>query len=141
VDDYTQLKETEHMLKWLADQPYAAIRSNIEGILRQQVPDSQLATLQVLSEPQWLTGARKPDGGSDKAILVRTGVAFEFGLAVETAGKTHQLSGVFTWVGVDLDKPGQHKHRVWMDLNGNLETFGSEGALKTRVYMSDDDGA
>jgi hypothetical protein len=66
---------------------------------------------------------------------VRSGVAFEFDLSVESGGQSYQLSGVFTWVAVHLDKPGQHKHRVWMDLSGTLVQFGSEGELKTRVYF------
>jgi hypothetical protein len=42
---------------------------------------------------------------------------------------------VFTWVAAHLDQPGQHKHRVWMDIDGTLATFGSEGELKRRVYF------
>ena len=135
MDDFTKLKKTEHMLKWFADDPYAAIRSSVEDTLKQQVPDSRLVTLGVLSEPQWLTGALPSEGGSSKAILVRSGVAFEFALTVESQGRSHQLFGVFTWVAVHLNKPGQHKQRVWMDLDGKLEQFGSEGELKTRIYF------
>src|SRR5204863_8144725 len=127
VDDFAKLKETEHMLQWFSDEPYAAIRSSVEDMLKQQVADSRLKELRVLSEPQWLTGALPSDADSSKAILVRSGVAFEFGLTVESRGQSHQISGVFTWVAVHLDKPGQHKHRVWMDLDGPLERFGSEG--------------
>ena len=135
LDDFTRLKETEHMLKWLAEDPYAAIRSSIEDSLKQQVADSRLVSLRVLSEPQWLTGALPSEGDSSKAILVRSGVAFEVALTAESRGQSHQLTGVFTWVAVHLDKPGQHKHRVWMDLDGKMEQFGSEGELKTRVYF------
>ena len=135
MDDFAQLKQTEHMLQWFADDPYAAIRSSIDDMLKQQVSDSRLMILRVLSKPQWLTGARPSDTDRNQAILVRSGVAFEFDLSVESGGQTHQLSGVFTWVAVHLDKPGQHKHRVWMDLSGSLEKFGSEGELKTRVYF------
>ena len=123
------------MLKWFADEPYAAIRSSVEDMLKQQVADSCLKTFAVLSEPQWLTGARPSDQDSSKAILVRSAVAFEFDLSVESQGQLHRLSGVFTWAAVHLDKPGQHKHRVWIDLGGTLATFGSEGELKTRVYF------
>jgi hypothetical protein len=135
TDDFAKLKETEHMLKWFADDPYAAMRSSIEDSLKQQVADSRLTALRVLSEPQWLTGALPSEGDSSKAILVRSGVAFEVALTVESKGQSHQLSGVFTWVAVHLDNPGQHKQRVWMDLDGKLEQFGSEGELKTRVYF------
>jgi hypothetical protein len=135
VDDFAKLKETDHMLQWFADEPYAAIRSSVENMLKQQVSDSRLMELRVLSEPQWLTGARPSDNDSSKSILVRSGVAFEFGLSVESQGQSHQLSGVFSWAAVHLDQPGQHKHRVWIDLGGTLAKFGSEGELKSRVYF------
>jgi hypothetical protein len=135
LDDFARLKETEHMLQWLAEEPYAAIRSSIEDSLKQQVADSRLVSLRVLSEPQWLTGALPSKGDGSKAILVRSGVAFEVAFTAETREQSHQLRGVFTWVAVDLDKPGQHKHRVWMDLDGKLDQFGSEGELKTRVHF------
>ena len=135
VDDFAKLKETEHMLQWFADEPYGAIRSSIEDMLKQQVAYSRLTELLVLSEPQWLTGARPSEADSSKAILVRSGFAFEFGLSVESQGQSHQLSGVFTWAAVHLDQPGQQKHRVWIDLDGTLATFGSEGELKGRVYF------
>ena len=123
------------MLKWFADEPYVAIRSNVENTLKQQVADSRLLTFRVLSKPQWLTGARPSDSDKSQAILVRSGVAFEFELTAETQGQSHRLTGVFTWVGVDLDKPTQHKHRVWLDLDGKLDEFGAEGELKTRIYF------
>ncbi len=135
VDNFTKLQQTEHMLKWFAEEPYAAIRSSVEDMLKQQVAGSRLTTFTVLSEPQWLTGAVPSDADANKVILVRSAVAFEFGLSVESQGQSHRLSGVYTWAAVHLDQPGQHKHRVWMDLGGTLATFGSEGELKTRVYF------
>jgi hypothetical protein len=135
MDDFAKLKATEHMLLWFAEEPYAAIRSSVEDMLKEQVADSRLTAFRVLSEPQWLTGARPSDADSSKAILVRSAVAFEFGLSVLSQGQSHELAGVFTWAAVDLDQPGHHKHRVWIDLDGTLATFGSEGELKDRVYF------
>src|ERR1700743_866183 len=109
MDDFSKLKQTEHMLQWFADDPHAAIRSSVEDMLKEQVADSRLTIFRVFSEPQWLTGARPSDTDSSKAILVRSGVAFEFGLSVESQGQSHELSGVFTWGVVHLDQPGQHK--------------------------------
>ncbi len=92
ADDFTKLQATEHMLKWFADEPYAAIRSSVEDVLRQQVADSRLRAFTVLSEPQRLTGARPSEKDSSQAILVRSAMAFEFGLSVESQGQLHQLS-------------------------------------------------
>jgi hypothetical protein len=135
MDDLTPLKKTEHMLRWLADEPFSAIRSSIEGILKEQVADSHLVESRITSEPQWLTGARPHNADRTKSILVRTGVAFEFALTVESHAGSEQLQGVFTWVAVNLDQPGRRMQRQWMDIGGTLSAFGSGGELKARVYL------
>lgn len=137
MDDFTKLKASEHMLRWLADDPYAAIRGEVESILNRQVPGARLVAFRVASDPQWLTGARPSETNPKKAILVRTGVAFAFSLLVnEPSGTSHELSGVYSWVGVHLDDPQETQQRIWLDLNGLLDEFGSEGALKQRMYFA-----
>jgi hypothetical protein len=137
VDDFSKLGPTAHMLQWLDDSPLGAIRSKIESILQEQVSGSQLIAIQVSSDPQWLTGARPSNGDPDKAILVRTGVAFEFRLSVqEPNGPVHHLQGVFSWVGIHLDDSEKAQQRIWFDIGGNLETLGSEGELRMRMYFA-----
>jgi hypothetical protein len=134
--DVAKLKDTEHMLRWIAgDNPYEALRASIEQTLKEQVPDSRLKEFVVLSNPDWLTGAIPTEEDRTKAILARCAVAFEFALSVESAGESHRLSGVFTWAAVNLNQPGKHKNRLWMDLDCTLATFGSDGELKNRVYF------
>jgi hypothetical protein len=133
MDDFEKLRKIEHMLKWLADDPFATIRSEVEGLLQEQVPDSILKSFRVTSEPQSLTGARKVDG-STEAILVRLGVAFEFHLVVMNGVQSLNVTGVFSWVGVNLDRPSERQQRIWFDVDGTLKTFGSEGELIVRLY-------
>ncbi|MGW8390518.1 hypothetical protein [Pseudoduganella sp. HUAS MS19] len=136
MDNFDKLHQTEHMLKWLDDEPYESIRSEVEDMLQQQVAGSALNSFRVVSDPQWLTGARKPEDGGSKVILVRVGVAFEFELSVDGNGRTHELNGVFTWAGFSLDDPANRRRQVWLDIDGDLETFGSEGELVTRIYSA-----
>lgn len=137
MDDFSKLEPTEHMLQWLADQPYAAIRSQVEAALQKQVAGSRLTAFAVSSGPQWLTGMRPKDDEPGQGIVVRTGVAFEFRLSVqEPNGQDHALQGVFSWVGVHLDEPMNVKHRIWFDLGGTLAEFGSAGELKNRMYFA-----
>lgn len=49
---------------------------------------------------------------------------------------TYHLSGVFTWVGTNLDSNPITKK--WMDLDGTLEEFGQEGLLRERIYELDE---
>jgi hypothetical protein len=137
MDDFTKLEATKHMLQWLADDPYAEIRSQMESTLQEQVPGSRLTGIRVSSDPQWLTGARPKDDEPAIAILVRTGVAFEFQLSVqEPNGRDHRLEGVFSWVGVHLDDPENAEHRIWFDLDGTLADLGCDGELKNRMYFA-----
>jgi hypothetical protein len=136
MDDFSKLEPTKHMLEWLADEPFDAIRNEVQRILQQQVPGSRLKMFRVESEPQWLTGARPGNDDTDKAILVRTGVAFEFTLIVqEPNGQTHKLQGTYSWVGANLDDPYAAKQRLWLDLGTTLETHGSKGELMARMYF------
>lgn len=136
TSDFSNLQPTEHMLKWLADDPYAAIYAQVEHILDQQVPGSRLESFRVTSEPQWLTGGRRSDDNPDLMVVVRTGVAFEFSLVVhEPSGATQELQGVYSWVGVHLDDQENRKQRLWFDLGGSLETYGSAGELQDRLYF------
>lgn len=122
---------------WLAEDPYEAIRCEVEHILQQQVPGSKLILLRVTSEPHWLTGAKPGAAGPNKALLIRAGVAFEFELAVnEPNGTAHTLRGVFSWVMVNLNGPADRKQRVWLDLDAGLATHGSQGELLNRLYST-----
>lgn len=132
--DFSKLDPSVHMLKWLADNPYEAIFTEVEQTLQNQVPGSQLVSFVVASNPQWLSGGRKNPSDPSKVILVRTGVAFEFQLSVrEPDGPTHELSGVFTWVGTGLDDPPNARQRIWFDIGATLDSHGSEGELMGRL--------
>lgn len=137
IFDFEALNATSHMLAWLSEDPILAIRTEFEAMLSQQVPGSILQGLIVRGKPEWLTGAVPSEEDPNQAILVRTGVAFEFELSVKAPdGKVYDLNGVFTWVGVDLHDHSQAKQSVWLDLDGNLASFGSDGELKRRVYFA-----
>lgn len=127
------------MFKWLADEPFSAIRADVESLLCQSVVGSRLLSFQVTSTPQWLTGARRDSEDSEHVILVRTGVAFEFALSVQTpTGDVFDVKGVYTWCGYHLDEPEKRKYRNWLDIDGDLAAFGKEGELMLRIYEDDE---
>ncbi|MCA9690882.1 MAG: hypothetical protein KC636_14845 [Myxococcales bacterium] len=136
-DDLSALDDTVHMLQWLHPEPYRALRDWVAEALAEQVPGSELLELRAVGEPEWLTGAR-PGGDLERAVLVRTGVAFPFTLRVRTPkGVVHALAGVISWVGRNLDDPEQRMQQRWLDLDGTLEEFGAEGALTPRLLGVD----
>lgn len=122
---FNMLNASYHMLQWLADAPYAHICHNIERLLRQKVADSRLLDIAATSMPQWQTVEVREEENGQTTATSRTGMAFEFVLHVSGNGKTHELTGVYTWAGSRLNRPPTEQHQqVWLDLNGTLADFG-----------------
>ena len=137
MDDFSRLDPTAHMLEWLSEDYRSAIRKEIVDALGKQVPGTSLDEFNVTSDPQWLSGAIRSEDDPNKAILVRTGVAFEFTLvATEPTGVSHQLHGVYSWVGVNLNDSEAAQQRMWFDIGGTLDQFGSDGELAERMYFA-----
>ncbi|RDH43710.1 hypothetical protein [Zooshikella ganghwensis] len=138
--NYDFFKDSKHMLEWLHPEPFDAIKSNFEDNFDQQVPGSKLIGLEVIEKPEWLTGAIPIEGDEDHARLKRAGVAFSFSVRVKTPENViHEIKGVYTWVGVNMDNPEEEMQRTWVDINGTLEEYGSNGALIQRVYFESDE--
>ncbi|MFD0381355.1 hypothetical protein [Streptomyces sp. NPDC127112] len=133
-DDFSKLTESGHWLVWIAEQPAAAVRDSIAGILAAQVPGAELEWIKILEEPRYLTGARRPDSDDpNHVIITRAGIALSFALSVNSPGRSREtLQGVFSWVTVALDQPGRPKSQVWFDLGADLDW--AEEQLRERIY-------
>ncbi len=130
-DDFSPLEPSRHMLRWFSEDPYGAIRDQLQGWLTGQVPGCALTDLLVAGEPDWLTGARPGDDGS--VVLLRTGVAFPFELLVAMPdGEEVHVEGVYTWVAWNLDTQAP-LHRVWVAVGGTMDDQGRNGALALRL--------
>jgi len=132
--NFEKLEETKHMLDWLSDSPFEEITGTLEKMFIQQSPSTKMLSFEITGEPQWLTGG-KANNESTKMILVRCGLAVTCDFTLKDDNGVYDLSGVFTWVGVGLDN--QPITRIWMDLDGTLDEFGSEGELRERVFELD----
>ncbi|WP_205729728.1 hypothetical protein [Flavobacterium bernardetii] len=127
--------ESKHMLEWFSDEPFEDITSSVEAIFKRQAPNTKMLSFEITSDPQWLTGNRKSKN-NDNMILVRSGMAATCNFSLENNNKIHDLKGVLTWVGANLDSnPIRH---IWMNLDGTLQEFGDEGMLKERIYYESD---
>lgn len=132
--NFEKLEETKHMLDWFSASPYEEITSTLERMFIQQSASTKMLSFEITSEPQWLTGGRKTDDG-EKMILVRCGLAVACDFTLKDDNGVYDLNGVFSWVGAGLDD--QPVTRMWMDLDGTLEEFGSEGLLRERMFELD----
>ncbi|MBC9812370.1 hypothetical protein H9Y05_07775 [Crocinitomicaceae bacterium CZZ-1] len=132
--NFEKLIDTKHMLEWFSDEPFEEITATIEAMFIKQAPDTKMLRFEVTSSPQWLTGGRKSEH-TDKMILLRSGLAVTCNFTLQNNDDIYDLTGVFTWVGTNLDSDPRTK--IWMDLDGTLEEFGQEGLLKERIYALD----
>lgn len=139
MHNFNRLEQTKHMLAWLNDDPYSDIVTMVENVFSQQVSGSKIVEFIVTSEPDWLTGGLPEANNPDKVVLVRAAVAFECAIKIGSPdGQLHELQGVLTLAGVNLNDDRLRSQRLWVDLDGVLEEFGSQGALMSRVYFDID---
>ncbi|MFJ1708514.1 hypothetical protein [Kitasatospora sp. NPDC088346] len=132
-DDFAKLTDSEHWLDWLGQQPAAAVRDSIAGILDEQVSGATLEWIKVTDVPRYLTGGRPQPDDEDRMIVTRAGIALPFALSVISPGRRREiLQGAFSWAAVRLDQPGDRKDQVWLDLRADLDW--AEAELRTRIY-------
>lgn len=112
------------------------MRSEIESILRQQVPTAKLEWIHLLGEPEFLTGGRKVHGEPNKLLLTRAALAVAFTLEVRSEGRVDRLEGVFSWVAAGLD--AERRDRCHFDI-GAAMAWASE-ILQERIYELDSPG-
>jgi hypothetical protein len=133
MDDFSPLSTSDHWLGWLGDDPGQAVRSQIEGILRQQVPTARLDWVRRLETPYYLTGARKLPDDPGNVIVTRAGLAVPFELQVRSAAGVDRLCGVVSWVASGLD--GARRDRVYVDLDAEFSAACEQ--LTARIYELD----
>lgn len=130
-----KLDNTKHMFKWFSKEPYQEMLQIVEEMFKEQVPSAKMLNFSVVSDPQWLSGGKKSDEDDNHVIIVRAGVAFESEFTLKDNNGIYNLKGIFTWVATSLDS--ESKQRQWMDLDGTLDEFGSNGLLNERIYMEE----
>lgn len=123
------------MFDLMSDEPFMQIQTDITDLITQQADGALITRFSAIGEPDWLSLGRRDDNG-ENAVLMRLGVAFEFELDVTTPEYgDHALIGVYTWVANGLDSTDEQKQRIWMDLDGTLSDYGSNGLLRERIYL------
>ncbi|MFJ9608563.1 hypothetical protein ACIRS1_19720 [Kitasatospora sp. NPDC101176] len=135
-DDFSRLTDSDHWLEWLGD-PAAAVRGSIVDCLTSQAPGAVVEWVKIIDDPRYLTGGPRSPERDDLMIVRRAGLAVSFALAVTAPGRERDvLTGVFSWVAVRLDRPGERKDRVWLDLWADLDRAAAE--LGKRIYLVDE---
>lgn len=131
--NFENLKSIRHMLLWVCDEPESAITTELTRLMRSQISGTRLLSFRVDSVPEVIcTGKESEDG---LLTVSKFGVAIPFTTSVcSPDSPTTLLTGVFTWIIVDVGQPELVKSRFWLDVNGDIATFGREGELLSRLY-------
>ena len=133
--NFEKLDDTKHMLELFAAEPYNEKLSYTETAFQEQEASVKLVEFNVTSRPDWLNGGKKSEA-DNTMILKRSAVSFLCEFTLKDNYGTYDLKAVFTWVVVNLDtEPVEQR---WIDLDGTLEEFGSDGLLKERIYLDVD---
>lgn len=140
-NDFSKLEETKHMLEWLTPAPYDAIVAIIKGMLNEQVDGTEVSQFSVDTDPQWLTAGFQSEEEEGQMVVSRCAVAFAFSLAATPPEQDDvDVRGIFTWAISGLEDREKAQQRYWMDLEGSMDDFGSEGHLKERLYFDHQEG-
>ncbi len=132
--DFSKLDATKHMLELLSSKPYDVIWSDFEETLQSQVSGAALRRLAVTSDPDWVTVGNREEEDPNQLIVTMMAVAFEFELEVwSDERKFETLNGVYSWAAGNMHDPENRKGRIWSDINGTLDEFGSKGLLEERM--------
>lgn len=133
MNNFSKLEDTKHMFEWFCSDPFKSIFKDISKTLNDRVEGTRTLSVKVTSLPDWLTAVKPKEDDSENSILSKAGVAFEVEIeASSNDGQMHQLTGVFTWVGLRFDS--DFKHLFWFDLGVNLESHGKDNELLSRMY-------
>lgn len=137
-DDFTKLSEVDHFLSWMLGDLPSVVRDGVSRALVEQVPGSTVEWMQVTHAPEFLSaGIPQPAEDGDESpqtmTLVRAGMAVPFALAVRSPDRRREiLWGVYSWVAVNLHRPGEDRHRSWLDVRMSPER--AVELLKERLY-------
>lgn len=135
LDDFRIFDHSAHMLFWLGDEPFKAIRTEIESGFARQDPGCSVESIKCSGQPYFLTGARKDPDDPSRVILSRMGVAFQTAVVVITSGAARvELDAVCSIVGTNLDDPENTSLRLDFDIPGDLAE--ASEALKVKLYES-----
>lgn len=133
-DDFSVFADSRHMFFGL-DEPFAYIRSQIEGALLGQVQGSVVDAIRA-REPRFLTMGRKVDDGRSM-VVTHSGCCFRADIAASwPAGDERasaQLEGTFTMFFGGLDSEEDLSVRIFLDLGEDAEEGHSEARFQQRM--------
>lgn len=134
-DDFSAFQGSEQMFFGLRD-PYGLIRGEIESTLREQVPDTLVASIAITEKPKFLTLGRRGDD-DQLAIVTHFGFCARAKLAVlfDEQRKGELIEATLTFLFGNVDVPGSQTFRRYLDLHAEADGHFDDEVFKRR-FMS-----
>ena len=131
-DDFSAFAGSEQMFFGLRD-PFGMIRAEIENALREQVPDTVLASLAISGKPKFLTLGRRNDDGRH-AVVTHFGFCARAKLAVlfDQGRKGELIEATLTYLFGNVDVPGSQTCRTHFDLHEDADRHFDDEVFKRR---------
>jgi hypothetical protein len=115
--------------------PFAMIREELEGGLREQVPDTVVEAIRVVDEPKFLTIGRKTENPS-QVIVAHYGVCLRTTVDVRSnTAAPARLDATLTFLFGNVDRRGQEKARTTFDLNADAAGGFNDDLFKQRFLQ------
>lgn len=132
-DDFRPFAASEHMFFGLKD-PYATIREEILGVLRQQVPETRLHRIVMRGEPKHLTLGRAAEGEPGMLIVAHFAFCLQATLDVTHDEGREVLPATATFLFCDVDQPGRERMQVRLDVLEDADPAFAEGVFRQRFH-------
>jgi hypothetical protein len=131
-DDFSAFEGSEQMFFGLRD-PYGTIRAEIENALREQVPDTELASVAIIDKPKFLTLGRRSEDGQH-AIVTHFGFCARAKLAVlfDQQRKGELIEATLTYLFGNVDVAGSQTCRTHFDLHEDADRHFDDEVFKRR---------
>jgi hypothetical protein len=131
-DDFSAFEGSEHMFFGLRD-PFGMIRTEIENALREQVPDTVLASVSISGKPKFLTLGRKSEDGQH-AVVTHFGFCARARLAVlfDEGRKGELIEATLTYMFGNVDVAGSQTCRTHFDLHEDADRHYDDEVFKRR---------
>lgn len=131
-DDFSAFDGQEQMFFGLRD-PYGTIRAEIENALREQVPDTELASVAIIDKPKFLTLGRRSEDGQH-AVVTHFGFCARAKLAVlfDERRKGELIEATLTYLFGNVDVAGSQTCRTHFDLHEDADRHFDDEIFKRR---------
>lgn len=109
--------------------------TELTRLLYTKIPGTRLTSFVVSHVPEVICAGKESEDGVVEISKFVITIPFTGSTCAPSYSIT-PLAGIFSWIITDVGMPELVRSRFWLDVSGDLATFGAEGELISRLYRS-----